>query len=213
VPAQAHGIADCSAGLEPRAHRDRCPRRTGLTSSNDSRSQPLERLGRRLQCLAKHRWAACESNRDSPRNCFEKARVGNLAFDTPAAGASWDRGRSPRRPGVIEASPPRVRPNASRAIWTHVRFAFFLCGATPLAPPAQEDLQAASLQRVDGSRAAWKNAPATRTRGSLRAAASALAIGGLATAGHAATGASYLALVAGMSLVAAGWAVVRPPRR
>ena len=52
----------------------------------------------------------------------------------------------------------------------------------------------------------------TRTRGSLKAGASALAIGGLANAGHAATGASYLALVGGLSLLAAGWAFVRPGR-
>ena len=52
----------------------------------------------------------------------------------------------------------------------------------------------------------------TRTRASLRAGAGALAIGGLATVGHAATGVSYLALFVGLSLVAAAWALVHPPR-
>ena len=52
----------------------------------------------------------------------------------------------------------------------------------------------------------------TRTRGSLRAGAGALAIGGLATAGHAVTGLSSLALVAGLSILAAVKAVVRPRR-
>ncbi|MGH2885349.1 MAG: hypothetical protein ACRDPA_22040 [Solirubrobacteraceae bacterium] len=52
----------------------------------------------------------------------------------------------------------------------------------------------------------------TRTRGSLLAGVSALAIGGLATLGHAATGVSYLALVAGLSLLAAVNALVGPRR-
>jgi hypothetical protein len=52
----------------------------------------------------------------------------------------------------------------------------------------------------------------TRTRGSLKAGAGALAIGGLASAGQAATGFSSLALVGGLSLLAAGWVVVRPHR-
>jgi hypothetical protein len=52
----------------------------------------------------------------------------------------------------------------------------------------------------------------TRTRGSLRAGAGALAIGGLASVGHAATGASSLALIAGLSLLAAVNAVARPRR-
>jgi hypothetical protein len=52
----------------------------------------------------------------------------------------------------------------------------------------------------------------TRTRGSLKAGASALAIGGLATVGHAATGVSYLALVAGLSLIAAVNTLVGPRR-
>lgn len=65
---------------------------------------------------------------------------------------------------------------------------------------------------MDGSRVAWKNAGMTRTRGSLKAGASALAIGGLASVGHAATGVSSVALIGGLSLLAAGWAVVRPHR-
>jgi len=52
----------------------------------------------------------------------------------------------------------------------------------------------------------------TRTQGSLRAGAGALAIGGLASVGHATTGGSYLALFAGLSVLAAVKAVVRPRR-
>lgn len=52
----------------------------------------------------------------------------------------------------------------------------------------------------------------TRTRASLRAGVGALAIGGLATAGHAVTGVSSLALLVGLSLLAAAKAVVRPRR-
>jgi hypothetical protein len=52
----------------------------------------------------------------------------------------------------------------------------------------------------------------TRTRGSFRAGAGGLAIGGLASAGHAATGVSSVALVAGLSLLAAVAALVRPRR-
>jgi hypothetical protein len=65
---------------------------------------------------------------------------------------------------------------------------------------------------VEGTCADWKNAHVTRTRGSLRVGAGALAIGGLASLGHATTGVSSLAVIAGLSVLAAIKAVVRPRR-